>query len=200
MNGVISAMLRDRGASIVRFIDVSHLPAEQTRRLTSAIVFCHALAREDIAAMRGGEKDALAVILAREGEADAAADWLAGYLRDRGYGAYAQSTGNVMRDDRYDSERLTSALPNKTLARLAGIGFIGKNNLLVTEEHGCAGHVRRPDRRARDGGAPPRAPVAVRPVRDLPGRLSGGRHPRRGMDGRRRTRRRRRHSKVSPQM
>ena len=31
-----------------------------------------------------------------------------------------------------------SILPQKTIARIAGFGFIGKNNLLITKEYDCA--------------------------------------------------------------
>jgi len=38
----------------------------------------------------------------------------------------------------FDAATRSSKLSHKTIARLAGIGYIGKNNLLITEAYGCA--------------------------------------------------------------
>lgn len=55
------------------------------------------------------------------------------FLRERGFEAYAQSTDRVQVD-----EKNRSQLPHKTVATKAGLGWIGKNNLLVTRRYGCA--------------------------------------------------------------
>lgn len=55
------------------------------------------------------------------------------YLLDRGYKSYAQTTERVK-----INENRISELPHKTVATMAGIGWIGKNCLLVTKEYGCA--------------------------------------------------------------
>ncbi len=55
------------------------------------------------------------------------------YLRDRGYQAYALTTNRAEMVDSF-----TSTLPHKTPATRAGIGWIGKSCLLVTEEYGSA--------------------------------------------------------------
>jgi len=55
-------------------------------------------------------------------------------LRESGYGAVAQTRARVgMGEDSYNT-----ALPHKTIATRAGIGWIGKCALLVTEEYGSA--------------------------------------------------------------
>lgn len=64
------------------------------------------------------------------------ADWLAGYIQQKVYVAYSQSENNNLQSGNYDKKTRTSALPHKTIARIAGMGFIGKSNLLITKEYG----------------------------------------------------------------
>lgn len=57
----------------------------------------------------------------------------AAFLRDRGYRAVAHTEENMPLD-----EEDRSILPHKTVACRAGLGWIGKNNLLTTETFGNA--------------------------------------------------------------
>lgn len=57
----------------------------------------------------------------------------ADFLQKKGYTALAQTTSNVAT---IGEER--TRLPHKTVARWCGLGWIGKNNLLVTKEYGGA--------------------------------------------------------------
>lgn len=55
------------------------------------------------------------------------------YLTAKGYQAFAQTTDAVVESDDY-----RTALPHKTVATCAGLGWIGKCALLVTREYGSA--------------------------------------------------------------
>jgi len=137
MNRDIEKALFERGADIVRFIDISSLPMSQTQGYTRAILFCMALSKDFIIAMRAGEKREQEFV-DKEHETDAIADWLAEYLRQQGYKSYSQSENSHSQNGNFDEKTLTSILPHRTIARLAGIGYIGKNNLLINEKYGCA--------------------------------------------------------------
>lgn len=55
------------------------------------------------------------------------------YLRSQGHEAVAQTTNYVKTDDEFRSE-----LPHKSVAVRAGIGWIGRSGLLITEQFGGA--------------------------------------------------------------
>lgn len=55
------------------------------------------------------------------------------YLTGLGYRAYAQTTTRVSED-----ARSRTPLPHKTVAIRAGLGWVGRNCLLVTEDYGSA--------------------------------------------------------------
>lgn len=138
MNNKIQSLLFEKGADIVCFADISSLPISQTQGFTKAIVFCMALSKEFIRAVRDGKKTQQDEFVEKEHAADALADFLAEYLQQKGYRAYSQSEQNNTRCGNFNEATWTSRLPHKTIARLAGLGYMGKNNLLINETYGCA--------------------------------------------------------------
>jgi epoxyqueuosine reductase QueG len=74
----------------------------------------------------------------KEAEADRLADFIAYYLTQKGYSAYSQSEDHIYLTGFYNEKTKSTPLPHKTIAVLAGWGWIGKHNLLVTKAFGSA--------------------------------------------------------------
>lgn len=138
MDTELKNALYERGADIVRFVDISELPERQTQGFPKAILFCMVLSRKFITDMRKDLQIDHDEFLEKEHITDELADWLAEYIHQKGYCAYSQSEQNNAKSGNFEKETRTSTLPHKTIARMAGLGFIGKNNLLVTQDYGCA--------------------------------------------------------------
>lgn len=68
-------------------------------------------------------------------------DLLSAYLMEKGYGAYALSDDNQIADAAFDAESIRTYLPLKTIAVKAGMGWVGRNVLLITPERGCGQHI-----------------------------------------------------------
>lgn len=114
----------EQGADFVRFVALSSLPKEAVGDYACAVLFGKALSRGYIAALREGRPPERKEVLNTERRMDALAVKVAQQLEAEGY----QSVGKLK----------TGLLPHKTVALRAGLGFIGKNNLLITPEYGCA--------------------------------------------------------------
>lgn len=112
------------GADFVCFVDISGFPEEVIGGCSRAILFGKALSKEYIAALKAGQEPKHKEIHNTERKMDALAVKLAEQLEAEGY----QSVGKLK----------TGLLPHKTVALRAGLGFIGKNNLLITPQYGCA--------------------------------------------------------------
>lgn len=138
MDSIITGYLHDNGSSIVRFIDISTIPPRQTQGFPKAVVFLLPLSRQFILDVYNGNPNIDDEFLQKEEKAGELTDRLADYIQQQGFEAYSQSDGNNLKNGNFDEATNTSLLPHKTLARLAGLGFIGKNSLLVTEQYGCA--------------------------------------------------------------
>lgn len=145
MNVELDNELRKKGVDIVRFVDVSEFPIEQAKKLTKAILFCITLTKEFILAMHNNLPTVRDEFLEKEHKVEEVADWLAKYIREKGYNAISQSEQSNRTygyiESKYIDPQLQqglSTIPQKAIARLAGLGFIGKNNLLISEEYGCA--------------------------------------------------------------
>lgn len=124
LNEIWEQRLKDKGADFVYFVDISMFPADVIEEYTCAVLFGKALSKEYISTIRAGQVPKRREVFNVEQRMDALAVKLAGWLEEEGY----RSIGKLK----------TGRLPHKSVALRAGLGFIGKNNLLVTDQYGCA--------------------------------------------------------------
>ncbi len=124
LNEVWEQRIKNGGADFVYFVDASVLPEDAAGEYSCAVLFGKALTTEYISTLRAGGQPKRKEVLNTERKMDALAIKLAEQLEEEGY----KSVGKLK----------TGLLPHKTVALRAGLGFIGKNNLLITEPYGCA--------------------------------------------------------------
>ena len=144
----VTKELNDQGADFVFFVDISQLSAEQNRRYPTAILFGVQLSPAYIRKVTSTPDYAEEMVrnnqisedefAQKEIATDRMADYLASYLFGKGYSAFSQSEDNLSSTGFYDEKTKSSPLPHKTIAILGGLGWIGKHDLLVTHEFGCA--------------------------------------------------------------
>ncbi len=144
MNWEVKRLLAGKGVDILRFVDLSILPEKDRFGFDKAVLIGFALSKAfilDVYRNRPVEDE----YLKKESDIEKMADWLADELNQRGYRAHSQSEKSIVKckiaEPMYldlATKRGFSVLPQKTVARLGGLGFIGKNNLLITEKYGCA--------------------------------------------------------------
>jgi epoxyqueuosine reductase len=136
MNELISG-LNHSGANFIRTVDISMLPINENRGYSVAILigivlnsgYIFRLTKENIADHSEFEE--------KEHLTDELAEWAADFIIAKGYKAFAQSERNLI-NGFYDETTKTTRLPHKKIAILAGLGWIGKSNLLVSQEYGSA--------------------------------------------------------------
>jgi len=124
LNEAWEQYLKENGADFVYFVDISMLPKDVIEDYSCAVLFGKALSKEYISALRDGKEPKKKEVNNTERKMDALGRKLAERLEAEGYKSIAKLKAG--------------RLPHKTVALRAGLGFIGKNNLLVTNRYGCA--------------------------------------------------------------
>ena len=124
LNEIWEQRVKSKGADFVYFVDASVLPGNAVDGYSCVVLFGKALSKEYINARRIGEKPKTNEVLNTERKMDKLAVKIAELLEAEGYNSITKLKFGL--------------LPHKTVVLNAGLGFIGKNNLLVTEQFGCA--------------------------------------------------------------
>ena len=133
----IVSELNTRGIDFMKVIDISNLSEKENRGYNAAILIGIVLSPNYILRQSKENKIDRSEFLKKEHRVGKIADWLADFIVTRGYKAYSQSDRNLI-NGLYDRTTKSTTLPHKKIAVLSGLGWIGKSNLLVTQEYGSA--------------------------------------------------------------
>jgi epoxyqueuosine reductase QueG len=124
-----------RGVAVFGCADLEELPAEDREGFPLGISMGLALDRAIVAGIRSGPTIDYAAEYRRINSLlEELGAWCARFLRGRGHRVRAlPPTSRLPRE-----HPLATLLPHKTVATRAGIGWVGRCALLVTESHGAA--------------------------------------------------------------
>ena len=135
----VSELVMTLGADLVGFADVGVLPEDVRYGLPRGISIAIAYDPDVIESIRNGPNDEYARCYAEiNGKLNGISKSVEEFLLDEGYkavGLRATSRSPVSGD--FESlDEMAVALPHKTCATLAGLGWIGNTDLLITEKFG----------------------------------------------------------------
>jgi epoxyqueuosine reductase QueG len=130
----LEVYLKNRGATFIAAADLNLVPAEKRVNLPRGIVIGQALDPYIIAGLENGPTEAYWNEYKRaNADLDVLGRLGSEFIEMRGFTAIAQRASAG-----WSRETLTTRLPHKTIATLAGVGWIGKCALLIHRKYGSA--------------------------------------------------------------
>lgn len=135
LNDEIQDKLNSKGASIVGFADLTNISYEIRNDLKNGIVIGIQLNPKIVKTINPGPSlDYYNEYNQVNERLDVLSDYTEQFLISKGYDAFSKSRKNVY----IDQNTKRTDLPHKTIATRAGLGWIGKCALLITEQFGAA--------------------------------------------------------------
>ena len=135
LSKIIKEALLKKGASLIGFADLNDIPTEKREGFRYGISIAVTLNPAIISGIENGPtKEYYSEYLKLNNLLDELAEYTSDILKSYGYGAFPRTTKVVQQNE----DTLSTILPHKTVATKAGLGWIGKCALLVTEEFGSA--------------------------------------------------------------
>lgn len=140
MQEIIQNFAEENQIDIIKVVDITSLSVEENRGFSYAILLVNVLPKEYIDKLNQEKEAENAFSLSYEifNKTDELADELATIIQQKGYQAISQSEKCIDFRGEYNEETKSSILPHKKIAVMSGLGWIGKNNLLITEQYGAA--------------------------------------------------------------
>ena len=149
MNHSIENKLKELGANFVHFVDITSLSNKENKNYPNAVLFGIKLSSDYLQnvmntpnyvqeKVRQNSDFSDDELYLTELKTDELADSISQWLINSGYNAYSHSDKNQIETGFFDGKYLKTPLPHKTIASMAGVGWIGKNNLLITTMFGSA--------------------------------------------------------------
>lgn len=138
MQEVIKSFAEQNRIDTMRIVDITSLTLEENRGYSYAILLIKALPKEYVDKLNRETETDYTVFANHENTTDELADKLVAVIQKEGYKAISQSEHGIGIRGEYDEKTKSSILPHKKIAIMSGVGWIGKNNLLVTEKYGAA--------------------------------------------------------------
>ncbi len=140
MQEIIRNFAEENHIDIIKVVDITALSVEENRGFSYAILLVKVLPKEYIDKLNHEKETDHTFFLSYEifNKTDELADELATIIQEKGYKAISQSENAIDLRGEYDEKTKSSILPHKKIATMSGLGWIGKNNLLVTEKYGAA--------------------------------------------------------------